>query len=114
MSEVTEVYSCREGQELKQGKLDYVHNITTREEAEADARARCQRDPSLRKVAYYSVGASGKFRNFCTYTNPNPASAGKGGGGAVARSPRQAVRKAPPPRKPTLVQKIAGLLGLEK
>lgn len=112
MSEVTEVYSCREGQELKQGKLDYVHDITTREQAEADARARCQRDPSIRKVAYYSVGASGKFRNFFTYTNPNPASADRGGG-TVARTPRATARKAPP-RKPTLVQKIAGLLGLEK
>jgi hypothetical protein len=67
----TEIYSCKDGQELKQGKLDYSSDITTREQAEADAKRRCTRDPSLKKVAYYKVAADGEFKVFYSYTNPN-------------------------------------------
>ena len=67
----TEVYSCKDGQALKEGKLDYAHDIATRNEAEPDAKQRCQRDPTIKKVAYYKVTPDGKFRMFYSYTNPN-------------------------------------------
>ena len=65
----TEVYSCKDGQALKDGKLDYTQDITTREEAEPDAKRRCQIDPTIRKVAYYKVTPDGKFRMFYSYTS---------------------------------------------
>ena len=73
----TEVYSCKDGQALKEGKLDYAPHITTREEAEPDAKRRCQRDATIKKVAYYKVTPDGKFRMFYSYTNPTckPAAA---------------------------------------
>lgn len=105
----TEVYSCKEGQALRDGKLDYAPDITDKSQAEADAKRRCQRDASIRKVAYYSVTEDGRFRNFHTYTNPNPG----GGGGAKAPAPKKkpVTRKAPPP-KPSLWRKIKRALGL--
>ncbi len=67
----TEIYSCKEGQALKEGKLDYAADITTKAEAESDALKRCARDPSLKKIAYYKVSPDGDFRVFYSYTNPN-------------------------------------------
>ncbi|HIJ39059.1 MAG TPA: hypothetical protein HPP80_09205, partial [Rhodospirillaceae bacterium] len=55
----TEIYSCKEGQALKEGKLDYSSDIDTKEAAEEDAKRRCQRDPSLKKIAYYKVALDG-------------------------------------------------------
>ena len=67
---VTEIYSCKEGQKLKDGKLDLSHDITSKEQAQGDAKRRCKFDPSIKKIAYYSVTEDGRFRNFFTYTNP--------------------------------------------
>lgn len=87
----TEIYSCKDGQALKQGKLDYSSDIDTREQAEIDAKRRCQRDPTLKKVAYYKVSDSGDFRVFFSYTNPHckPAPTAAAAKATVAR------RKAP-------------------
>lgn len=93
----TEIYSCKEGQSLKQGKLDYNASITTKEEAQSDALRRCQRDPTLKKIAYYKVSTDGEFRVFYSYTNPNCRPKGSAGGAAQAK-PRPAVKKAPPPK----------------
>ena len=71
----TEIYSCKEGQSLKQGKLDYSSDITTKEQAEGDAKRRCQRDPSLKKIVYYQVSPDGEFRSFYSYVNPRAAAA---------------------------------------
>lgn len=94
MSDVTEVYSCYEGQGLKEGKLDYSNDIHDKEAAQSDAEKRCQRDKAIHRVAYYAVDANrGRFRNFYTYTNPNPAPQKKaapllgGGGGKTAAPP---------------------------
>ena len=71
----TEVYSCKPGQKLKEGRLDYAPHVETKEQAEADAKRRCQADPSLAKVAYYLVQEDGRFRMLHSYTNPNPGAA---------------------------------------
>lgn len=107
---VTEIYSCRDGQKLKEGKLDLSHDITSKEQAEADAKRRCQMDPSIRRVAYYEVREDGRFRNFFTYTNASAAPAGKKMGAAgPARKPKRP--RQPPPKK-GLLQRIKGALGL--
>lgn len=93
----TEIYSCKEGQSLKQGKLDYDASITTKEQAQSDALRRCQRDPSLKKIAYYKVSTDGEFRVFYSYTNPNSKPAGAPGSRAgAAAKPRPAAKKPPP------------------
>jgi hypothetical protein len=94
----TEIYSCKEGQSLKQGKLDYDASITTKDQAQADALRRCQRDPSVKKIAYYKVSPDGDFRVFFSYTNPNSnplGSPARGGAGASAK-PRPIAKKPPP------------------
>ena len=93
----TEIYSCKDGQSLKQGKLDYDASITSKDQAQSDALRRCQRDPTLKKVAYYKVSPDGEFRVFYSYTNPNckPAGAARSGGAGAAK-PRPAAKKPPP------------------
>ena len=105
MSDLTEIYICKPGQELKQGKLEHS-NISTKEEAEKDAKSRCKYDSSIGRIAYYAVDASGGFRNFFTYENPNavarkprPAS-----GGSATRPAGAPVRR--PARAPSLLQRI--------
>ena len=105
----TEIYSCKEGQQLKQGKLDYSSDVTTKEEAEADAKRRCQRDPTLKKIAYYKVAPDGEFRSFYSYTNPNCKPAA-GSAAATAAAKRPTPKKPPPPQ--TLLGKIKKSLGL--
>jgi len=98
----TEVYSCKPGQQLKEGKLDYAPHIETKEQAEADAKRRCAADPTLAKVAYYKVKEDGNFRILFTYTNPKPSAAKP-----VQRRPvsdplpkaRPAVKKPEPPKR---------------
>ena len=92
----TEIYSCKDGQSLKQGKLDYDASITSKEAAQSDALRRCQRDPTLKKIAYYKVSPDGEFRVFYSYTNPNCKPAGAKGGAAATAKPRPAVKKPPP------------------
>jgi hypothetical protein len=94
----TEIYSCKDGQSLKQGKLDYDASITTKDQAASDALRRCQRDPSLKKIAYYKVSEDGEFRVFYSYTNANvkPAGAARPGGGGGPAKPRPAAKKPPP------------------
>ncbi len=105
----TEIYSCRDGQELKQGKLDYS-DIDDRETAEADAKRRCRLDPAIKKVAYYKVAADGEFRLFFSYTNPHcrPAPKAKPAGAAVRRP---APKKKPAP-KPGLLARLRKSIGL--
>ena len=102
----TEIYSCKEGQSLKQGKLDYNASITTKDEAASDALRRIQRDPSLRKIAYYKVSPDGEFRVFYSYTNPNVKPAGS----AAPAKPRPAAKKPPP--KLSFFGKLKKALGL--
>ncbi len=104
----TEIYSCKEGQSLKQGKLDYSSDITTKEQAEGDAKRRCQRDPSLKKIVYYQVSPDGEFRSFYSYVNPRAAAAAAKAAGPARKA---TTRKKPAP-KPTLWGRIKKSLGL--
>lgn len=98
MAETTEIYICRGGQSLDEGRLEYSNFVETREEAEADAVQRCKFDPSVTKVAYYAVTESGEFRNLFTYHNPNPVVRGRksaaSGGIAPPARPARKVRRA--------------------
>ncbi|MDH5747987.1 MAG: hypothetical protein OEY85_01625 [Rhodospirillales bacterium] len=105
MAEVTEIYICREGQSLKQGKVEYSHSIEVREDAEDDAKRRCRGVSAIQKVAYYRVNDQGDFRIFYSFTNPD----------FIAKADREEEAKKKPKRrkrkKPkTLWQKIMGVL----
>ncbi len=78
MSGVTEIYICKAGQKLKEGRLLHSDDVTDKYQAEADAKGRCARDNTIAKVAYYSVSESGNFRNFYTYENLECADGGPG------------------------------------
>ncbi|MBF0095653.1 MAG: hypothetical protein HQL34_14045 [Alphaproteobacteria bacterium] len=108
----TEVYSCKDGQALREGKLDYAAHITTKEEAQADAARRCQKDPSLKRIAYYSVSEDGKFRNFYTHNNTNAAPAKPSSRGAAPPPPRGKRPRVEVPTPPSLGQRLLKLLGL--
>lgn len=97
---VTEIYSCKDGQKLKEGKLDLSQDITTKEQAEGDARRRCKLDPSIRRVAYYAVTEDGRFRNFFTYTS------------AAATPAAQKVMAGDPARRPAGRPKVKQPKGL--
>ena len=71
MSDVVEIYSVRGNQPIRDGALDLSHTISNKREAEADARIRCQRDRTIKKVAYYVVRDDGSFRTLFTYDNPD-------------------------------------------
>ena len=73
MSDVTEIYICKDGQKLKDGKLEYSGQVENKDEAEADAKRRCNQDATIAKIAYYKVSLSGKFSNFFVYENPEAA-----------------------------------------
>lgn len=88
----TEVYICKPGQSLKQGKVEYA-DIDNRREAEADARARCAADPTIAKIAYYTVSPDGDFR--CIYTHQ-----GEAGEAAPAKKAPQAAKRKKAKRKP--------------
>lgn len=71
MAGTTEIYLCRAGQALKQGRVEYSDSIGNRADAEADAVQRCKWDKGLAKIAYYAINAEGDFRIIFTYNNPN-------------------------------------------
>lgn len=105
----TEVYSCRDGQEIKQGKLDYTE-IDNRSAAEADARRRCAQDPTLKRVVYYRVDTDGGFRLLLSYENPHCVA-------AVKQTPADKFRPRPPraaqpAAKPGLLDRIKSAIGL--
>jgi len=72
MPDVVEIYSARGDESIRDGALDYSYTITTKGQAEADARDRCARDRTIRKVAYYIVRDDGSFKTLFGYDNPDP------------------------------------------
>ena len=100
----TEVYICREGQSLKQGKVEYAAHIETRDEAASDAERRCQNNTWIEKVAYYKVNEMGDFRVIYTHKNPNfqPKAVGEGEG------EKKKKKRKKKPKKKTLWQKLFG------
>ena len=104
---VTEIYVCKEGQALKEGKLEMSHDITHRDDAEADAIRRCTIDRSIHNVAYHAISESGDFRVLFTYTNPNPVSAGPKTRKASSPPPKRKKKKRKAAKPKTLVEKFA-------
>ena len=104
----TEIYICKDGQELKQGKLVYSDDVDDRASAEEDALRRCKSDQTIKKVAYYKVSTSGDFRVFFSYTNPNckPMPKLQAGGPALKKKPPPAKKKPPPSLFERLKKKI--------
>jgi hypothetical protein len=117
MSDSTEIYICQPGQGLKEGKLEYSNRVHNREEAECDAEQRCRLDPSIDRIAYYSVDEAGKFRNFYTHKNSSTNSRAaavpkqRGRAGGAARPASVSVRR--PGRNPTLLQKIRAVFEVD-
>ena len=70
MPGATEIYICKPGQAIKEGKVEYS-SIETRAEAEADAARRVTSDPTIAKIAYYAVKDDGRFRTLYSFDNPN-------------------------------------------
>lgn len=71
MPGVTEIYICQPGQALKEGELVMSNDVSTREEAQADAKSRCYLDRSIARIVYYAIRADGDFRTIYSYENPN-------------------------------------------
>ncbi|HVI49668.1 MAG TPA: hypothetical protein VM661_00500 [Candidatus Sulfotelmatobacter sp.] len=110
----TEVYSCKPGQQLKEGRLDFAPEVETKDQADADARRRCKIDPALAKVAYYRVEEDGRFRMLHVYANPRPSTPV-----LVRRSMAQSDFKpragsAKPYPQPTLLQRLIRLFRPDK
>lgn len=108
MTEITEIYSVRGDQEIRQGKLDYSETIDHRDAAEPDARRRCAADPTIRKVVYYRVREDGTFRTLYAYDNPNAGIRRQPRGSYADPQPRG--RRTPATRKKGLVERLLSAL----
>lgn len=97
MAGTTEIYLCREGQTLKQGRVEYSDSIDNKADAEADAMQRCKWDKKLAKVAYYAVTEEGDFRIIFTYNNPNIGN---------DEPVKQKKVKKKPVKKPSLISRV--------
>ena len=106
---VTEIYICKEGQALKEGRLEMNHDITRRDDAQSDAIRRCGIDRSIHRVAYYALSESGDFRLIFTYTNPNPVSAEPKPKKAAAPPPKRKKKSRKAAKPKTLVEKITAV-----
>ena len=98
MAGTTEIYLCRAGQALKQGRVEYSDSIANKADAEADAIQRCKWDKKLAKIAYYAVTVEGDFRIILTYTNPNI------GNDDEPEKPKEVKKKVL--KKPSLVSRV--------
>lgn len=114
MADVTEIYMCKEGQALKEGKLEVSHDIITKQDAQYDAAERCKFDKTLYTVSYYKVTADGDFKVFFTYTNPyftkttnTPAQKPQ------TREHVPTAKRRPPAKPATLMEKILKGLGMK-
>jgi len=106
MSGAVEIYLCKTGQSLKQGRVEYSGAIRDRGDAEADAVARCRRDRTLAKITYYAVNENGDFRVIFTYANPDVLGAGEGDKTEQKNKPKKK------PKKRTLIEKLIDGLGV--
>ena len=105
----TEIYICKDGQEIKQGKLVYSDDVDNRDSAEDDARHRCRADQTIKKIAYYKVAPSGDFRVFFSYTNPDCKPAPKPQAAVAAKKKPVVAKKKPPPSLLARLKKKIGL-----
>ncbi len=106
MPDVVEIYICKAGQELQEGRLVVSNDIHDRDAAKADAAMRCKIDPTVARIAYYSVNEAGDFRVFHSYNNPNVQAAKPK---TVVRTARKTSKRKKPVKK-TLWQKIKAMV----
>ena len=74
MAGTTEIYICQPGQAIQEGRVEYS-SIANRNEAEVDAIQRVRNDPTIAKLAYYTIKDDGGFRSLYSYDNPNASQA---------------------------------------
>ena len=104
----TEIYVCKPGQALKEGKVVYSSHVTNRDEAMSDAEDRIRRDRSIAKIAYYALNQEGDFRLFYSHTNPDPIQPKPKPSDTVKKEPQKRRKKKRRAKKKTLWQKIKG------
>lgn len=106
MSGSTEIYICRPGQALTDGRVEYG-DISTKAEAEADATERLRYDPSIGKIAYYAMSPNGDFKCILTKQNPKTAQTrAKPPAGIATRPTKPRAKKI---AKPTLMRRVLSL-----
>lgn len=110
-----EIYLCKEGQALRDGKLEISHDINTKQDAQADARERCGYDKTIFKIAYYKVTEDGDFKVFYTFTNPYYTATTRAQSAQKQPQARERVpvRRRPPPKEATLMDKLLKGLGVK-
>jgi len=108
MAGVTEIYICQPGQSLKDGQLVISHDVTTREQAFADAVTRCHLDAGIARIIYYAIRPDGDFRTIFSYENPGAKSGLKRRPltADVSFAPATKFRRRP---KPTLMGRMRAL-----
>src|SRR5690606_42148677 len=62
MNGVTEIYICKPGQAIKEGKLERSTTVRTRSDALIDSVRRCKADPTIAQITYYAVADGGGFK----------------------------------------------------
>lgn len=104
-----EIYICKPGQQLKEGRMEMNYEITTKGEAISDAERRIASSPGIAKIAYYKLSDDGSFRALYTHVNEKVDTSPKqtprrhtGGGGKLPPKPK---KKAKPK---TFWQKLTG------
>ena len=103
MAKTTEIYLCKAGQALQEGRVEYSEDITTKAAAEINAIARCKKDNTLAKIGYYAVGEDGEFKAIYTHNNPNAI-----GMGDSAPEKRVQLKKKKPKPKRSFWQRLFG------
>ncbi|NQV46753.1 MAG: hypothetical protein HQ504_03130 [Rhodospirillaceae bacterium] len=102
MSGATEIYLCKAGQSLKQGRVEYSDSIENKADAEADAIERCRFNKFYAKLAYYAVSENGDFRCIFTYNNPNVS-------GSVGEKQEEKKKKVSV-KKLSIIERVVGSL----
>ncbi len=113
MSGTVEIYVVRDEENLRDGEMTYGENIENRADAAADAYDRCERDRTIRKVAYYTLNEDGDFKVLFVYENPNPAFAKRSkprSAQSTGERLRAGDRRGKPARKPGMLEKFLDVL----
>jgi hypothetical protein len=107
MAGATEIYICKPGQEIKEGRVEYA-DLETRAEAASDAERRCSADPTIGKIAYYRLSEDGGFKTLYSYDNPDaeqPKPARR-----AAAQPARSGRRQPVQRRRSLFERVRTFL----
>ncbi len=107
MAGSTEIYICKPGQALTDGRVEYGE-ITTKIEAEDDAIERMRCDSSIGKIAYYAMRPNGEFK--CIHTRQNPDNALPPSKPPAGIAPRPTKPRGKKVAKPSLMGRALNLL----